>query len=87
MTILRMVSASCEHFEAVVPHLDEELSKFYFGVPKSEARHFQNYLRFAYQYGDAADVDRVIEKVRAVERDLIETPDNEFRRHSGAPTI
>ena len=78
---------SCERFEAVVPHLDEELSKFYFGLLKSEARHFQSYLRFAYQYGDVADVDRAIEKVRAVERDLIETPDNEFRFHSGIPSL
>lgn len=77
---------SCERFEAVVPHLDEELSKFYFGLLKSEARHFQGYLRFAYQYGDAADVGRVIAKVRAVEQDLIEAPDNEFRFHSGVPT-
>ncbi|AYC32831.1 tRNA-(ms[2]io[6]A)-hydroxylase [Pseudomonas cavernae] len=78
---------SCERFESVVPHLDEELSKFYFGLLKSEVRHFQNYLRFAYQYGDAADVDRVIEKVRAVERELIESPDSEFRFHSGVPQL
>lgn len=74
---------SCERFEALVPHLDEELSKFYFGLLKSEARHFQNYLRFAYQYGDAKDVDRAIEKVRALECGLIEAPDVEFRFHSG----
>lgn len=76
---------SCERFEAVVPHLDEELSKFYFGLLKSEARHFQNYLRFAYQYGDAADVERSVARVRAVERELIESPDTEFRFHSGVP--
>ena len=28
---------SCERFEALVPHLDEELGKFYFGLLKSEA--------------------------------------------------
>lgn len=78
---------SCERFEAVVPHLDEDLGRFYFGLLKSEARHFQNYLRFAYQYGDAADVDRVVEKVRVVERGLIENPDNEFRFHSGVPSV
>ncbi len=76
---------SCERFEAVVPHLDEELSRFYFGLLKSEARHFQNYLRFAYQYGDAQDVDRAIERVRASERELIESSDAEFRFHSGVP--
>ncbi|WAC44253.1 tRNA-(ms[2]io[6]A)-hydroxylase [Pseudomonas sp. SL4(2022)] len=76
---------SCERFEALVPHLDEELGKFYFGLLKSEARHFQNYLKLAYQYGDARDVDQAIERVRAVERELIESPDTEFRFHSGVP--
>ena len=78
---------SCERFEAVVPHLDEELSRFYFGLLKSEARHFQNYLRFAYQYGEAADVERSIAKVRVAEQVLIETPDPDFRFHSGVPLL
>ena len=34
---------SCERFEALVPHLDEELAKFNFGIMKSEARHYQQY--------------------------------------------
>ncbi|WP_374980415.1 tRNA-(ms[2]io[6]A)-hydroxylase [Pseudomonas solani] len=76
---------SCERFEALVPHLDEELGKFYFGLLKSEARHYQGYLKLAYQYGEAADVDAVIEKVRDVERELIESADEEFRFHSGVP--
>ena len=76
---------SCERFEALVPHLDEELGRFYFGLLKSEARHYQNYLRFAYQYGEAADVERSIERVRLAERELIESPDAEFRFHSGVP--
>ncbi|EXF93031.1 tRNA hydroxylase [Pseudomonas fluorescens HK44] len=78
---------SCERFEALVPHLDEELGRFYHGLLKSEARHFQGYLKLAYQYGDAADVDRVIEKVRVVEAGLIDSPDSEFRFHSGVPTL
>lgn len=78
---------SCERFEALVPHLDEELGKFYFGLLKSEARHFQNYLKLAYQYGDARDVDQAIERVRAAERELIESPDTEFRFHSGVPML
>ena len=76
---------SCERFEALVPHLDEELGKFYFGLLKSEARHFQGYLKLAYQYGDAKDIALVIERVRAAEQALIETPDVEFRFHSGVP--
>ncbi|WP_213875901.1 tRNA isopentenyl-2-thiomethyl-A-37 hydroxylase MiaE [Pseudomonas sp. dw_358] len=76
---------SCERFEALVPHLDEELGKFYFGLLQSEARHFQGYLKLAYQYGDAADIDKVIERVRVAEAELIESPDVEFRFHSGVP--
>lgn len=76
---------SCERFEALVPYLDEELGRFYDGLLKSEARHFQGYLKLAYQYGEATDVDRTIEKVRAVEAGLIESPDVEFRFHSGVP--
>ena len=76
---------SCERFEALVPHLDEELGRFYYGLLKSEARHFQGYLKLAYQYGNATDVDRVIEKVRVVEAELIDSPDSEFRFHSGVP--
>ncbi|MDH4610493.1 tRNA isopentenyl-2-thiomethyl-A-37 hydroxylase MiaE [Pseudomonas sp. BN102] len=76
---------SCERFEALVPHLDEELSKFYGGLLKSEARHFQGYLKLACQYGNAQDVERTVEKVRAAELELIESPDEEFRFHSGVP--
>lgn len=76
---------SCERFEALVPHLDEELGRFYGGLLKSEARHFQGYLKLACQYGDAQDVERTVEKVRAAEQELIESPDEEFRFHSGVP--
>lgn len=76
---------SCERFEALVPHLDEELGKFYGGLLKSESRHFQGYLKLAYQYGEASDVERTVERVRETERELIESPDEEFRFHSGVP--
>lgn len=76
---------SCERFAALVPHLDAELAKFYGGLLKSESRHFQDYLKLAYQYGDEADVERTIEVVRAKEAELISSPDNEFRFHSGHP--
>ena len=76
---------SCERFEALVPHLDEDLGKFYGGLLKSESRHYPGYLKLAYQFGDARDVDQTIEKVRAAEQTLIESPDEEFRFHSGVP--
>jgi tRNA-(ms[2]io[6]A)-hydroxylase len=77
---------SCERFEALVPHLDEELAKFYGGLLQSEARHFENYLKFAYAYGEARDVDASVARFRELERELIESPDSEFRFHSGVPT-
>jgi tRNA-(ms[2]io[6]A)-hydroxylase len=76
---------SCERFEALVPHLDEELGRFYHGLLKSEARHYQGYLKLAHQYGDAADIAQVIERVRVAEAALIESPDEQFRFHSGVP--
>lgn len=76
---------SCERFAALVPHLDEELGKFYHGLLKSESRHYQGYLKLAYLYGDPADIERTIVKVREAEADLIQSPDTEMRFHSGVP--
>ncbi len=76
---------SCERFGAVVPHLDEELAKFYSGLLASEARHFQGYLKLAHLYGDADDIAARIEAIRPVEQALISEPDTDFRFHSGPP--
>lgn len=78
---------SCERFAALVPHLDEELATFYHGLLKSEARHYQGYLKLAYHYGEHSDVDRVIGKVREVEAGLISSVDQEMRFHSGVPSV
>lgn len=76
---------SCERFAALVPHLDQELATFYHGLLNSEARHYQGYLKLAYQYGESADIARVIERVRTTEVELISTVDQELRFHSGVP--
>jgi tRNA-(ms[2]io[6]A)-hydroxylase len=76
---------SCERFAALVPHLDEDLAVFYAGLLQSESRHYQGYLRFARRFGEARDVERSVARIRQVERDLIESPDPEFRFHSGCP--
>lgn len=76
---------SCERFAALVPHLDEELGTFYHGLLKSEARHYQGYLKLAHQYGDVADIARVVDVVREAEAELISSPDQELRFHSGIP--
>ncbi|QXI32279.1 tRNA-(ms[2]io[6]A)-hydroxylase [Pseudomonas promysalinigenes] len=78
---------SCERFAALVPHLDEELGSFYHGLLKSEARHYQGYLKLAHQYGDETDIDRRITLVREAEAELITSPDQELRFHSGIPMV
>lgn len=78
---------SCERFAALVPHLDEELGGFYHGLLKSEARHYQGYLKLAHQYGDETDIDRRITLVREAETELITSPDQELRFHSGIPMV
>lgn len=73
---------SCERFAALAPSLDEKLAEFYNSLLKSEARHYQDYLKLAEQAnGDPVD-DRVAEFL-AIEQKLIESPDSEFRFHSG----
>ncbi|WP_219701966.1 tRNA-(ms[2]io[6]A)-hydroxylase [Marinomonas lutimaris] len=75
---------SCERFAALAPHLDEELSKFYISLLKSEARHFEDYLELAKEYSNEPIDDRVA-FFRDLEEKLITEPDEEFRMHSGPP--
>ena len=73
---------SCERFAALAPHLDEKLADFYNSLLKSEARHYQDYLKLAKQANGGPVEERVAEFV-AIEQKLIEEPDSEFRFHSG----
>jgi tRNA-(ms[2]io[6]A)-hydroxylase len=75
---------SCERFAEVAPHLDEELAEFYNSLLKSEARHYEDYLRLAEKAAGEAIDERVL-ALLAVEREQIESPDEVFRFHSGIP--
>ena len=75
---------SCERFASLAPHVDEELSAFYSSLLKSEARHFKDYLTLAQNFSE----DSIDERVRyfgEIEREAIESPDEQFRFHSGVP--
>ncbi|WP_271270366.1 tRNA-(ms[2]io[6]A)-hydroxylase [Aliamphritea hakodatensis] len=76
---------SCERFAKLAPYLDDELAKFYRSLLKSEGRHYQDYLKLA---EDAAgeDISERVAMFREAERNLIESPDTEFRFHSGVPS-
>jgi tRNA-(ms[2]io[6]A)-hydroxylase len=75
---------SCERFAALAPFLDEELQKFYLSLLRSEARHYQDYLRLAQQVSDD-DITPRVKLFGEIEAELILSPDSEFRFHSGVP--
>lgn len=75
---------SCERFAKLAPFLDEELSKFYESLLRSEARHFQDYLTLAQSISDVDIADRV-KLFGEVEADLILSEDTDFKFHSGMP--
>ena len=82
---------SCERFAGLVSRFDafdkqKELARFYERLLESEARHFADYLELAEGYADAPIADRLATMLDA-ERELIESPDPEFRFHSGAPMV
>ncbi len=73
---------SCERFAKLAPYLDDELKTFYLSLLKSEARHYQDYLKLAAKYAGESLKER-IEFFRKMEGQLIRDVDNEFRFHSG----
>ena len=78
---------SCERFARIAPDLPADLSKFYAGLLASEARHFEHYLKFAREECGvpAEEVDARLDDLRALEAELINAPDPQFRFHSGPP--
>jgi len=75
---------SCERFSALAPHVDDELADFYRSLLKSEARHFKDYLNLAATYAGGPIEERVA-FFAEIERHAIESPDEQFRFHSGVP--
>ncbi len=77
---------SCERFAALAPELDDELQRFYLSLLKSESRHFQDYLKLAEEASSAGEVESRLSVLLERERELVESPDTEFRFHSGVPS-
>ncbi|MDW6003664.1 tRNA isopentenyl-2-thiomethyl-A-37 hydroxylase MiaE [Vibrio mangrovi] len=75
---------SCERFAKLAPHMDEEISRFYISLLRSEARHYQDYLTLAEQIAQK-DISERIKQLGKVEAELILTPDHNFKFHSGIP--
>lgn len=75
---------SCERFHALIPYIeDQDLAKFYSTLVKSEARHFEDYLRLAKLYG--GDINERLQLFLHIENKFIMAQDVVFRFHSGIP--
>lgn len=79
---------SCERFAKLAPRLPATLSRFYTGLLASEARHFEHYLSFAASETDStpAGLEVRLTELKALEAELITSPDPQFRFHSGVPS-
>lgn len=75
---------SCERFAKLAPHVDKRLGDFYTSLLRSEARHYQDYLTLAEDIA-GKDISQRVQYFRRVEENLILSPDNDFKFHSGTP--
>ncbi|CAM4158052.1 tRNA-(ms[2]io[6]A)-hydroxylase [Pseudoalteromonas byunsanensis] len=75
---------SCERFAKLAPHVDKRLGDFYISLLRSEARHYQDYLTLAQEISEFDITERVV-YFGKVEAELIATPDEDFKFHSGLP--
>lgn len=78
---------SAERFAQLTPRLAAPLDRFYAQLERSEARHFQLYLRLAIAAAQSGGLDwRARLSVLAQrEAELATAPDDQFRFHSGPP--
>jgi tRNA-(ms[2]io[6]A)-hydroxylase len=74
---------SCERFGLLAPHLAEPLGGFYATLARSEARHFELYLKLAAASAGEARWRVRLRELAEVEAGLATAPDAELRFHSG----
>ena len=76
---------SCERFAALAEIInDKRLAKYYRYLLKSESRHFEDYLALAQSLSED-NIDERVAFFKAVEAELVSSPDTELRFHSGEP--
>jgi tRNA-(ms[2]io[6]A)-hydroxylase len=85
---------SAERFSALAPALGPPLGELFAALHSAEARHFKVYLELARRAASRAGasyagavLDRRTAEFAALEAQLIVEPDQEFRFHSGLPTL
>jgi tRNA-(ms[2]io[6]A)-hydroxylase len=76
---------SCERFATLWPHLPTSLGRYYRSLLRSEGRHYRDYLTLARENGDERTVNERLTHFLTIDAQLIQSPDQEFRFHSGVP--
>lgn len=76
---------SCERFRLLATGLPAPMAELYASLERSEARHFQLYLRLADREFERQEWRMRLTTLAAAEAELATSPDMEFRFHSGAP--
>lgn len=83
---------SCERFAVLSQIVDEKLGRYYRYLLKSEARHYEDYISLATDVARSNQLKNPEETIqiridyfREVEKNLILSPDKQFRFHSGVP--
>jgi tRNA-(ms[2]io[6]A)-hydroxylase len=76
---------SCERFATLWPHLPTSLGRYYKSLLRSEGRHYRDYLTLARENGDERTVNERLTHFLTIDAQLIQSPDQEFRFHSGVP--
>lgn len=78
---------SCERFAALSPVIGGALGELFRGLHNAEARHYKVYLDLARRAASRArlPLEGRIEEFAQLEAELIISPDEVFRFHSGAP--
>ena len=75
---------SCERFAKLAPYMDDDISRFYISLLRSEARHYQDYIKLA-QSISHKNISNRIYQLGQIEAELISSPDHDFKFHSGIP--
>jgi tRNA-(ms[2]io[6]A)-hydroxylase len=80
---------SAERFAQLAPRLQAPLDRFYAQLQRSEARHFQLYLRLAIAAADSSALNwrERLDVLAQREAELATAPDEQFRFHSGPPAV
>jgi tRNA 2-(methylsulfanyl)-N6-isopentenyladenosine37 hydroxylase len=77
---------SSERFALLAPRLPAPLGAFYGSLQHTEARHFELYVRLAHRACEnAAELERRLSELAAVEAALAVEADEQLRFHSGPP--